>query len=329
MASPNESELSNPPQDTISAVHFSANGHFLLVSSWDSVVRLYDAKANTLQGQYRHPMGVLDCCFADVGFCYSGGLDSTVRGFDFNTNTDVTLGQHDDTIKCIKYCNELGVLLTGSWDKTIQIWDPRQRQRVSVVQQPDKVYAMGLSGESLVVGTANRRVWIWDLRNMSYAQQRRESSLKFQTRCLETFPNKQGYALGSIEGRVAIEYMDPSPEVQKQRYAFKCHRVKDATNNTEFIYPLHSIAFHEEYNTFATGGGDGFVNIWDGFNKKRLCQFHKYPSSISALSFSNDGSLLAIASSYMREDGEKSHPGDSIFIRKVADNEVKPNTKPK
>jgi len=26
------------------------------------------------------------------------------------------------------------------------------------------------------------------------------------------------------------------------------------------------------YNTFATGGSDGFVNIWDGFNKKRLCQ---------------------------------------------------------
>ena len=59
------------------------------------------------------------------------------------------------------------------------------------------------------------------------------------------------------------------------------------------------------YNTFATGGGDGFVNVWDGFNKKRLCQFHKYPTSISALSFSHDGSLLAIASSYMREDGEK------------------------
>ena len=29
------------------------------------------------------------------------------------------------------------------------------------------------------------------------------------------------------------------------------------------------------HNTFATGGSDGFVNIWDGFNKKRLCQVHK------------------------------------------------------
>lgn len=34
------------------------------------------------------------------------------------------------------------------------------------------------------------------------------------------------------------------------------------------IYPVNAISFHSGYNTFATGGSDGFVNIWDGFNKK-------------------------------------------------------------
>ena len=62
---------------------------------------------------------------------------------------------------------------------------------------------------------------------MGYVQQKRESSLKFQTRFLECFPNRQGYVLSSIEGRVAVEYLDPSPEVQKKKYAFKCHRVKE------------------------------------------------------------------------------------------------------
>lgn len=33
-----------------------------------------------------------------------------------------------------------------------------------------------------------------------------------------------GYTLSSIEGRVAVEYLDPSPEAQKKKYAFKCHR---------------------------------------------------------------------------------------------------------
>lgn len=207
---------------------------------------------------------------------------------------------------------------------------------------------MSLAGEKLVVGTAGRKVWVWDMRNMSYVQQKRDSSLKFQTRCIGKqcsgflqhflqgntdyscrsfpgcFPNKQGYVLGSIEGRVAVEYLDPSPEIQKRKYAFKSHRSKEG--GIELIYPVNAISFHKEYNTFATGGSDGFVNIWDGFNKKRLCQFHKYPTSISSLCFSNDGSVLAIASSYMHEheNPPDNVAEDAVFIRYVSDQETKP-----
>jgi len=152
--------------------------------------------------------------------------------------------------------------------------------------------------------------------------------------------------VSSIEGRVAVEYLDLSPEVQKKKYAFKCHRLKE--EGVEKIYPVndirwkwsklleelhkfeflnsphvdesvtkkisftwqqiwqvcfgkvwkiihcYSFSFHGGYNTFATGGSDGYVNIWDGFNKKRLCQFHKYPTSISSLAFSHDGTYILL-----------------------------------
>lgn len=51
-----------------------------------------------------------------------------------------------------------------------------------------------------------------------------------------------GYVLSSIEGRVAVEYFDPSPEVQKRKYAFKCHRIKE--EGMENIYPVNAISFH-------------------------------------------------------------------------------------
>ena len=54
---------------------------------------------------------------------------------------------------------------------------------------------MSLSGEKLVVGTTNRKVFVWDLRNMQFAEQRRQSSLKYQTRCIRCFPNKQGITI--------------------------------------------------------------------------------------------------------------------------------------
>ncbi len=53
------------------------------------------------------------------------------------------------------------------------------------------------------------------------AEQQRESSLKYQTRCISTYPDGRGYALGSVEGRVAMELFDLSPEVQAGKYAFK------------------------------------------------------------------------------------------------------------
>lgn len=61
---------------------------------------------------------------------------------------------------------------------------------------------MSLCGDKLIVGTDGRKIVIWDLRNMACAQQKRESSLKYQTRCIRAFPNREGYALSSIEGNV-------------------------------------------------------------------------------------------------------------------------------
>ena len=96
------------------------------------------------------------------------------------------------------------------------------------------------------------------------------------------------------------------------------------------VYPVNALAFHPIYGTFASGGCDGLVNVWDGANKKRLCQFRKYPTSIASLSFNCDGTKLAVASSYTFEEGEKDHPLDEIFIRSISENEAKPKArKPK
>ncbi len=136
------------------------------------------------------------------------------------------------------------MIVSGSWDETVKIWDARSPSPcVGTANQPERVYAMSVSKEKIVVGTAGRHIYIWDNRKLDEPLQRRESSLKFQTRCITCFPDGTGYAAGSIEGRVAIEYFDPAPEVQQKKYAFKCHRVTQ--NGVDTVYPVNSIEFNK------------------------------------------------------------------------------------
>ncbi|CAI5486587.1 unnamed protein product, partial [Closterium sp. Naga37s-1] len=269
-------------------------------------LRLYDAGANTLRGTFPRRGPVLDCCFHDDSSGFAGSADQSVVRYDFNVGREDVLGHHQGAVKCVEYSHATGQLITGGWDRTVRCWDPRapsSHLRLTVTaEQPERCYSMSLAAHRLVVAMAGRHVSIYDLRNMSQPEQRRESSLKFQTRCVRCYPTGTGYALASVEGRVAMEFFDPSETAQAKKYAFKCHRRSEGGRDT--VFPVNAIAFHPIYGTFATGGCDGVVNIWDGNNKKRLYQYAKYPTSIAALSFSRDGRLLAVAASYTFEMGD-------------------------
>jgi cell cycle arrest protein BUB3 len=313
--------------DPISSACFDpASARYLLVSSWDCTLRVFDVQSNQQRHSFKATCPLLDCCYVDSYTAYSAGSDGHVRCVDLNTSQErVFPAGHEAPVKCLVHINEdnTRVVVSGSWDKTIKLWDVRMVSPVQTYAHPDKIYTMSGAGDKLIVGTAGRHVLVWDVRNMSTVLQRRESSLKYQTRCIRAFPDNQSYVLSSIEGRVAVEFIDPNQEVQKKKYAFKCHRIKE--DGWEQVYPVNAIAFHRGYNTFATGGSDGYVNIWDGANKKRLVQYHRFPTGVTSLGFSHDGKALAITCSYMNESGEKLNPPENaVYIRNVAENEVKP-----
>uniref|UniRef100_A0A6U4SK10 Mitotic checkpoint protein n=1 Tax=Hemiselmis andersenii TaxID=464988 RepID=A0A6U4SK10_HEMAN len=322
-----QSELADPPKDGISAMSFAPEHNLLLISSWNCEVAMHDVLTNVKKTGYTHKGAVLDCCWGvDQTKCYSGGVDRNVVHFDFEAQTERTLGQHDKPVKGVAFQKDLGCVVSGSWDKTMRTWDQRQAECASNTSLPDKVFTLAVCQNRVVVGTANRHVLIYDVRKLGEPEQERESSLKFQTRCIRCFPNGLGYALSSIEGRVAMEYFAPDAASQAKKYAFKCHRAQDE-KGVDTVYPVNALSFHPTYGTFATGGCDGKVIMWDGENKKRLQAPWAYPSSIAALAFSPTGAILAVASSYTFEEGEKDHPPDKVFFRPMSEQEVKPRPK--
>ncbi|RCI02514.1 hypothetical protein CU098_012254, partial [Rhizopus stolonifer] len=263
---------------------------------------------------------ILDCCFGEQDIVYYGGLDRKVKKVQVSTGEQTTLGEHQNAISCICWGSETKKLFTGSWDKTLCVWD--QSSCFHKIDLEHKVFSMDLRDTKLAVALSDRKTFIYDIRDMTAPWQTRETSLRYQLKCVRLMPNGQGYACSSIEGRVAIEYFDMAEEVQFKKYAFKSHR--QTINDTEVVYPVNSLAFHPKYGTFASGGSDCVVNIWDGAHRKRIKNMTGYPDEIASLAFNHDGTKLAIASSYTFDEGERDHAPDTVYIKLIHDHDVAP-----
>ena len=95
-----EFQLNDPPSDGISSVKFSnKHSQYILVSSWDAQVRLYDIDANKLKDSYSSSYAVLDCCFTDISHSFSGGIDKTLKCYDFNSQKVTIIGTHAEVKK--------------------------------------------------------------------------------------------------------------------------------------------------------------------------------------------------------------------------------------
>jgi cell cycle arrest protein BUB3 len=131
-----------------------------------------------------------------------------------------------------------------------------------------------------------------------------------------------------VEGRIAVEYFDPSPTAQEKKYAFKCHR--QTVGDVDHVWPVNALAFHPTFNTFASGGSDATISVWDHKVKKRLRQYPKFNNPVSSLSFNCDGTKMAAGVSYTWDEGEtglKTAEPPSVVIRKLGD-EVKVSITP-
>ena len=98
----------------------------------------------------------------------------------------------------------------------MRYWDTRSPTPALQVQLPDRCYALSCTHPLLVVGTAERHIQVYDLNNPSAPFKQLQSPLKYQTRTVAAFPDKSGYLIGSIEGRVAVQHVD-EPRVGHDR----------------------------------------------------------------------------------------------------------------
>eukprot|EP00028_Trichosphaerium_sp_Am-I-7-wt_P013935 CAMPEP_0168510972 /NCGR_PEP_ID=MMETSP0405-20121227/1811_1 /TAXON_ID=498012 /ORGANISM="Trichosphaerium sp, Strain Am-I-7 wt" /LENGTH=278 /DNA_ID=CAMNT_0008528967 /DNA_START=128 /DNA_END=964 /DNA_ORIENTATION=+ len=254
---------------------------------------------------------------------FTGACDGKAQLWDLQANKLQAIGKHDQPIRHMAWVANHNLLVTGGWDKTLKYWDCRQPNPSATVQMPERVYAMDIVGRLGVIGCANRHILAFDMQKPQTPLRKVDSPLKCQTRCIACFPDATGFALGSIEGRVAIHYVNQNRA--SDNFAFKCHR--EGKN----VHAVNCIAFNSQYGTFATCGSDGTFHFWDKNSKQRLKQFKKCAKSITAAAFSPNSSAFAYAVSYDWSKGvQRYNPSDpnSIYIHGTPPGEIQSRAKP-
>merc|ERR1719430_2745341 len=123
------------------------------------------------------------------------------------------------------------------------------------IDLPERAYCADVEYPMAVVGTAGRGIVIYQLDGQPREFKKVESPLKYQHRCVSIFKDKKnaptGFALGSVEGRVAIQYVNAVNP--KDNFTFKCHRSTGAVNGT-----------------LSTVGSDGRFSFWDKDARTKL-----------------------------------------------------------
>jgi mRNA export factor len=143
-----------------------------------------------------------------------GGADKAARMIDLGAgqNTAIQVAAHDQPIRSVRFFDSpqggAQMLVTGSWDKTVKYWDLRQSTPAATLQCQERVYTLDVKDKLLVVGTADRYINVINLNEPTKFYKTLQSPLKWQTRVVSCFTDATGFAVGSIEGRCAIQYVE-------------------------------------------------------------------------------------------------------------------------
>lgn len=271
------------------------------------------------------------------------------------SSTAQQVAAHDQPIRCVRFIDAPGsaqqMLVTGSWDKTVKYWDLRQSAAVATLPCQDRVYTLDVKDKLMVIGTADRYINIVNLSEPTKFYKTLQSPLKWQTRVVSCFPDATGFAIGSIEGRCAIQHVEEKDSrygdsaftmlssktfedrananlQRSSNFSFKCHREQPPNQrDVSNVYSVNAISYHPVHGTFSTAGSDGTFHYWDGQAKHRLKGYPSVGGTISATAFNRNGNIFAYSVSYDWSKGysfNTTQTPNKVMLHPVAADECKP-----
>uniref|UniRef100_A0A0E0Q5F1 TFIID subunit TAF5 NTD2 domain-containing protein n=1 Tax=Oryza rufipogon TaxID=4529 RepID=A0A0E0Q5F1_ORYRU len=148
---------------------FSPIGDFLLSSSADSTIRLWNTKLNANLVCYKgHNYPVWDVQFSPVGHYFaSASHDRTARIWSMDKIQPLRImAGHLSDVDCVQWHVNCNYIATGSSDKTVRLWDVQTGECIRMfIGHRSMVLSLAMSpdGRYMASGDEDGTIMMWDI----------------------------------------------------------------------------------------------------------------------------------------------------------------------
>jgi len=217
-------------------------------ASADFTAKLWNAVTGDELVTFPHKHVVKACCFSlDEKSVITGGNEKVLRIHDIERPDSPDSVQTQEQISSVVQTLNPNILLTGTGETEIRVWDKRNLQPVQSLTLNAKLTGLSLSVDRAVItSTAGNQVQLWDSESLKLLQ---TFDLQQQIDCAAYHPKTKRFATGS-RSELWVR-------------AYDAESGKEVACNKGHHGPVRCLAFNHTGESYASGSEDGTIRIWD------------------------------------------------------------------